>query len=488
MIIKVKDWEPEESDNIVNTIGTKIINIPITNMYEMHKLPTTLNHFSIKRKKVYQNISSDICLHFNYFLKYFDTRGILLPSYSKIKLLVDIAADRLAEYPVECFVEDLMSYVVKPIKDDIRRMIEFNFEEADGESSFKGDEGLKFTNDHSKVFMESAMIMKIIIPVTMHYIERNRLEVESILHAFSSIMNEYSDTLNITSKIYNTVMTRVSNNTYRNRKVWELYEIQGVSSDTYVDELSNDIIIGSIPKLNFSGSVIGFIHSVIRGQMNNKNIGSTLFDGRKVNPNSYANGENLSELDKIEINMTMEDESKLTIQNLSVEMLINKLEDQYGVTSVDEFMFYMENSTTELFQQEIVLNLLAKHIGTNRLSLNKITYMKLMILMKKYLQSIGFLYLPQIISAQASKSSRRNLSKKIEEKIEQNDKYNYIMDKYLHNEKVKEKIITVNLGLLTANINKFKVVDFDNIDKLNMKLPPLKSILIDEYLKYIMIV
>ncbi|WP_171567724.1 hypothetical protein, partial [Brevibacillus sp. MCWH] len=131
----------------------------------------------------------------------------------------------------------------------------------------------------------------------------------------------------------------------------------------------------------------------------------------------------------------------------------------------------------------------AKYFGGYR-DLNLITrkqFVKLLLLLKKKLQIQGYIYLPQLLTANIDKYNKRTIkNSKFLNKIGSSSIYQTLMnDKYSTLEELKKSNLV--LDLLSAAINStFTIVDYDNPEKLGepLEINNLDT-LSDEFLNFI---
>jgi hypothetical protein len=188
--------------------------------------------------------------------------------------------------------------------------------------------------------------------------------------------------------------------------------------------------------------------------------------------------------------MTKIDESNIILSSININKTFNKLRKKYRIEITDEELdFYVENTKISSIGKMIVFYFYAKYFGgfanLNQINLRK--YMKLMILMKKWLSINGYLYLNQIISANVGGRinnriirNNRNL-----EKAKRTETYGILTnDKYstLNNSGKEDTPLS---ALITIMNTQFYFVDFDEPDKLNKPLKINFDIIEQEWLDFV---
>lgn len=486
--VRVDDWVPKKDDIKLKKDG-KLVVIEFDKLF--NNSGDALNNFIIKKESYYRNIDG-VLKYINYFIKYYDTDNELLLAYLMLKYRID---DKSKDWSLDAFINMLYAIMfTDSMVAKINKMVEDNYyiDLSAKDTSRTYDPALEFTNEHGKAMMAMSMGIKMIIPIAMHYINsygyaKNRSYPFIIYYG---LFNLFGDNVNLLSKLDITITSKVNQIFTRNRVVINQREITGIDKHMKIDDLLKDKLVSeTMFKYQFDKNIISFNHSILRGQL--EYFLKEPYKHARVELSNEKDASGLSGVDKLEMNSTKIDESIVILSDINISHAIKMLERQTNIkVTNDEIDFYKNNmNNITQFQSSLVMYFFAKYFNGFR-DLHMLTrrqYLKLLIIMKKRLQYQGFIYLPQLITA--------NIEGKINNRTIRNNKFfQKIASSAIYEDLLTNKYSTliergndnIVISILSKLINsKFSVVDYDNPDKLGEMIEVDADLLSDEYINFL---
>ena len=358
-------------------------------------------------------------------------------------------------------------------------------------SGIKYNESLEFTREHAIVMMQISVSMKLMVPVMFHYLNaRNKIKNRQLIYRFyAGLFDLYGDDIDIYNKLYISIWSRVNVNYIRNKVIWEQREIFGTDPYTHMDELLKDKIISeTMFKYTFDKNIISFNYVVL-----DKQLGYFLieqYDQNRIELSARKDINGLSGLDKLEMNATKMDESTLILSEINIKKTLKRIKQKLKIDiTKDEINYYKSNMKITKFQTQLVFYFYAKYFsGYRDLNLmNRTQYLKLLIMLKKRLEYQGYVYLPQILSAniESRLNTRTIQNNKFLKKIQTSSIYQSITtDKYSTLEDIDKSNLILNL-LSTIINTTFTFVDYDHQDKLGEPIIINQDVVSDEFLNFL---
>lgn len=486
-VILVDKWKPTKADKKVLYDG-KLIIIPFDKIFERENL-STLNTFIIK-KESYVNKFPELTHYINYFIKYYDKDNELLMAYLKLKFLIDNKKNHIS---LSAYIKSVYTILLTDtMQEKIKQMVEDNYYiDLSSKTDIKYNESLEFTVDHAKVMMQISMSMKLMMPVLFHYLNTYNLmkERKYIFRFYEGLFDMYGDDIDIYNKLWISCWSKVNVNYIRNKVIWEQREVFGVEPLTKMKEFLNDKIISeTMFRYSFDKNIISFNYVIL-----DKQLGYFLIEQYKENRIELSGKKDalgLSGLDKLEMNASKLDESMVILSEVNIKKTIKRLEKKIGTkVSKEEIEYYRENMSITKFQTQLVFYYYAKYFyGYQNLNMiNRTQYFKLLILMKKRLQYQGFVYLPQILTAniESRLNTRTIQNSKFLSKIETSSIYQSIItDKYDTLEDINKGTLIMNI-LSTILNTTFSLVDYNMPEKLGENIEINQDVVSDEFLNYL---
>lgn len=497
--ILVDQWKPSQKDIILKVTG-QMIHIDFNKIIKA-EIPEDFKCFIIK-KISYSNWMGDHikrgnevqpiiggCHYINYFIKFYDTEGELLLSYLKLKYMIDESGKKMKAKAMKKAIYEIM--FTDTLIQNIKRMTEDNWIlDLTPDPKKKYPEQLKFDNNHAKILMNISMGIKILIPVVMHYLNVTGLfdeDSNNITPFYLDLFDIFSGNVDIYNKLWIMVTSKVNRSSSDDEVIWNKHEMFDREEHSYIHELLHtNIIRDAIFRYVFDSSLLSFNSAIIEYQLSfmmQTKFPVTFID---VDNSGSNNAEGLSGLDKIELNSFKVDEGTIILNKMNIENNIKKLRKAMKFKDFEDAVEYYKEHHKILPLHVQIGNIFASRVGCRDLSiLNRTQYIQMMVIIKRMLQMKGFVYIPQILSANIKVNKRIIRNKKFISSIETSDFYRNIMNNKYEAlvELGKESIITNMMSTVVSST--YQIVDYDNQDKLGTELEIDSNELLSEFLNYL---
>lgn len=457
---------------------------------------TAFNKFYLQYKDSYVTKLNLITHYINYFIKYYDYDDELLGNYLRVKYWLDVNPDNEPRER-EDFINILYtSLITDTMYDKIKKMVEDNYRidlAQTNKDNIKFSESLEFTNEHAKLLLIISIAIKILIPITLHYIThyKDKREIHNLSMYYKPIFDiiEEKEHVNLYGKLFNSIHVKVNLSETKNKLIWEKYEMEQQDAASYAKELlDKNIIVDNIFKYLFIKNIIAFNSVIIETQLDFfviKNLGINM---REISTDKDSEG--LSSLDKLEMNTTKIDESLIVLSKINIKQTIKRIKKSLRFTiTKEEKQWYKQYLTITPIGRDMLFYYYAKYFNGYRdlKSITKRQYIQLMILMKKALQMNGAIWLPQILSAdiEGRINARTIHNTKLIEKVESSEAYQKMLnDKYAALKGMNKQNVIINL-LSTLLNTQFKFCDFDMQDMNGEYIEPNFDQLCQEFIDFI---
>ena len=485
------EWKIPEEDQIFK-YGEKSITVDFGRFFDGKA--NVLDTFYILYKDSYVRKLNLITHYINYFIKFYDPDMELLMNYFRMKYYIDSKKINLSR---KKFIEILYDTIVTDtLYDKVTKMVEDNYRidlsQRPG-SKIKYSPALEFDNDHAKVLMKISVIVKILIPLILHYISLNKdkNEIHSLINYYRPLffIVEEKDNINIYAKLYTSIGAKVNLSETKNKRIWEKYEADAYDGPTYATELlDKNSIVDNIFKYRFDNSVIAFNSVILKTQLNYFVVKDLNITFKEISTEKDRDG--LSSLDKLEMNSIKIDENIVLLSKINIKKTVKILKKRMNIElPKKEIEYYMKNFKVNPISKKLVFYYYSKYFGGYR-DLNMINlrlFIKLMLLMKKELELRGCIYLNQIISGNINGrlNTRTIHNSKFLEKIESSTTYKSIMHDKYPNLNNSSKSYTI-IELLSSIINtQFTIVDYREPKQLGEPIVVNLDILSQEFLDFV---
>ena len=485
-------WDIPEKDRILKVQDGRNIVIKFSEIFYCRPI---LDVFYLRHKDSYISKLDLITHYINYFLKYYDDDKELLTNYFHIKYLIDI--DRDSVIGRKQFIDMLFtSLITDTIYEKVKRMVEDNYRidlSQTNTENIKYSESLEFTNEHAKLLLMISVIIKILIPVVLHYIAmyKDKKEIHNLSMYYKPIfeMIEENENVNLYGKLFNSINVKVNLSETKNSVIWGKYEMEQEDTASYTEELlDKNIIVDNVFKYLFIKNIIAFNSVIIDTQLEFFVIKNLNVNYREISTDKDSEG--LSSLDKLEMNTVKIDESLVILSKINIKRTIKHIKREMCIDiPKEEQRFYYKFLKITPIGKTLLFYYYAKYFDGYR-DLKSITlkqYIDLLILMKRDLQLKGDVYLPQIVSAYIDGriNARTIHNAKLIDKIQNSEIYNRILSEKYSSLKGMEKSEII-ISLLSTLINtQFRYCDYDMMDRLNEEIEIDFDTLSQEFLDFV---
>lgn len=489
-----------ETLNIKNPIYIKSNkSIYVTFDASFNKNNINLNQFNIS-KAAYNKNADEICRYANVFLKYYDEDKEFLTSLLELKYLID---SNKYEYSKSLFQNDILEYLLTDsIIDKIYKMVDDYYDiDLTPNKKLKNVDlhVLQFCNEHGKTIMALAIAYKLTIPIVCHYyvmksdklaqiaINTKQKEItlkDYLYETFASYIPLFENGFDMFNKLTMTANSHLTSTRNSEKVMWNRAINKKITPTTYLEKLMMSIIVDLIPKAIFKRNIIHLIQVAIPQQIKTMLTAKDLCEYCDVSVTSKS--DELSGLEKMEANSAKISDLDVIISKINISDGIKKIKKKFNITiSDDELNYYKKNLRSYAFS-ELILQFFAKYFGGifDLRSISKKDYLKLVIIFKKIMSKMGYVYIHQIMTGNISNTiKKRRISSKQLKKIESSHKFQKAMKNYsMGMDYENNATIRVIAALINTPI---EYVDYDNDDRLNQNIIADTDIVTDEYLRFI---
>lgn len=484
-------WNIPEEDKVFKARDKSIV----VEFDKFFKVKPVLNTFYLRYKDSYISKIDLITHYINYFIKFYDDDNELMMNYLFMKYHLDVNLHNEPRTRKE-FINLIYTSLITPtIYDKVKKMVDDNYRidlSQTNTENIKYSESLEFTNEHAKLLLVVSVIIKMLIPLILHYITlyKDRKEIHNFYLYYKPIfeMIEEREHVNLYGKLFNSINVKVNLSETKNKLIWDKYEMEQEDTATYTEELlDKNIIVDNVFKYLFIKNIIAFNSVIIDTQLDFFVIKNLNINMREISTEKDSEG--LSSLDKLEMNTIKIDESLVVLSKINIKQTIKRIKKQMKISiSKDEINFYKRFLVITDIGRSLLFYFYAKYFDGYRdlKSITKVQYIQLMILMKHSLQLRGDIYLPQIISGGISGriNARTIHNSKLLDKIVQSEVYQTIIhEKYSSLEGMgKADVIISQLSMLINT--QFTYCDYDLQERLGTDIEVDFDILAQEFLHF----
>lgn len=434
-----------------------------------------LNNFKINRRSYYNFlplIVSDINIIINQYNNF---------AYKILKLRVKMIKNGL-KYDCNAFHKDLKNMFVndKKLTNCISNYVEneykLNLDEASKGKNINIE--LQVTDELNKIYLKSSMLMRLLIPIICVYNSRDVATVESIIYTtFSNIIVKFDgEKNNALNKLFRIISSRVYQTKYSDIVIWNYQKNMSKDPLIIAKQYYKTIIKNIFPKINHNTSVIAYLDVVVKQKLKYLFTFNYPISYRPLRIET-TDDDDLSEQEKMEINLLRNDQGIRIINDCSIRQEINNIEKKYNKTEKEIFdeMNYLELNSFHL-------HFLRMYYYTKfKLSANKNEIKILLYGMIKNFESLDFQILPKLFKCNVVTNVRKsNNRKKLVEKIVNSSKYDKIIKDYY------QPVISIfnknNPILSLMTIKNYKFIDKN---KNEIEIPT--EVLSEEILDFILL-
>jgi len=280
------------------------------------------------------------------------------------------------------------------------KFIESSYEPA-GERSKRGAKSnteLQFTDEHSKIILVTAFLMRVLIPLLTEYMQvlSIRKDDELFLLAFEPCFTEADvEGINIKDKLYKIVSSRIRATRYSDQSMWSMLAYRSTDPEIVSAVFFRKIIIDILPKLEPTRGVVSYIHVTLKNLLTYQFRYNFEVTYRPQDLCEVADEKNsrLTNLERLEFHLTRLDESEAMVTESKIQdMLVSLIRDPRVNLSSKEVEYYKDNVEVNTAQTQLLFTFLAKRVGRyNALyGLRYGEYVIALVFFKKWLKLNGF--------------------------------------------------------------------------------------------------
>lgn len=484
--------------------------------------------FDLSTKRTYSN-NADFFIKENNIVVGFDQNNEILANY----MMVTYHIDKQHYKTPDEFINSMVSQILKPwFVEAVNNYVEQQYYKKceDIDKGLYNNEGklnpsLVFTNEHSIILYQIAVLFRFISPLATQFIrqysdmisnqdssaiytDENGNKITSFTEAMTTGKKMFNNTsflvaivkevikavtykrpdVNIYGKLSHYTLSLIKGTGYSDQEMWNKLAMKNTSKFTLSDTILYKILIDIIPKATFEKSIVKFIVTTIE-----QHINWTLHQDFSISYNmisSVAEDSDFSDADRFEINAAKTNELKKIINDNFNDDNIDTIFRRRGfVLDPFEYEWYMQNNdSSHSIQDAMIRNFFANSFGgwNNLDGLNEEQYTKLLVYLIHFLKDGDkFRVLPKILTAKViAMNEKRVLNKPIERKIKESLRYQRILQKYSFtgNSVPQSQIIETNI---VSILNSSLVYNEYGCELNGQELKFDVTEICDEYLKFI---
>lgn len=394
------------------------------------------NIFKIQHKRYYSegtvNSSSKpmlptICKDINYIMNVNEDAIRRYMFFS-----ISIAMREQKEYELEQFKKDIFEFV-DSIKNDVVKYVEDNYELNLTEQNDKINTDLQVTDEMNKVYIESAITMRIVIPIICMYTIYEKIN-NLFYDIFRNIMVKFCEinksNNNPLTKLRSIVRSRIEQTKYSNKKIWSFNNTHTVDMKLVCEDFFIQLVESIIPKLDVNRSAIKYIDVVLR-----KKIEFAFTFNYPVEYKPLRNLENDDDTDERDrLNETIftssRNEASLALNKLTIKQHITKYKLNNDITDDDINILKtknLKNKNINNIQNYFLFIFYGREFAVNIATEKDRLYLLHELI--NYLTEEGFTELPKILSCTVENEvDIRN--KVVGKKLKNQNGFLKIIDKY----------------------------------------------------------
>lgn len=296
------------------------------------------NTFKIQFKRYYSEgtvnsstkpMMPTICNDLNYvFNKDNDSIRQYLAFATKITMM------EFKPYELEDFKNDIYSFI-DTIKENVRDYVNENYHLNLSELNDKINIDLQVTDEMNKVFIQSAIGMRLVIPIICTYTADEKIDkifyecFREIMIKFSEIDEEHNNPL---TKLRSIIRSRVEQTKYANKKIWKFMGNYTSDMTIICEQFNISLIESIIPKLDINRSAIKYIDVVLRKKLDFAFTYNFPLDYRPLK--NLENDDDPDERDRLNetIFVNRKNEAALMLNKLTIKQHITQFINDNDIT------------------------------------------------------------------------------------------------------------------------------------------------------------
>jgi hypothetical protein len=319
---------------------------------------------------------------------------------------------------------------------------------------------LQVTDELNKIYLKSSILMRLLIPLLCDFNGDDETTESLIYDIFTEIIKKFDgDSTSALNKLYKIIYSRVFQTKYSDVVIWTYLKNMSVDLMIIIKRYYKVVIKNIFPKIKHNTSVISYLDVVVKQKL------KFLFTYKY--PISYkplraetTDDDELSEQERMEINLLRNDQGMSIINEMSIMQEISKIKKKYKVTEQDmkDFINGRQLNSIQIY--------LIKIYYSNKITINsnKRDIFYLLYGMKRDLEEMNFNIIPEILDCSIAQNVRKmNNRKKLVEKVISSEKYTYLLKNYLPIRNILDKN-NVILSLMTIKNSKFMSREKEEIE------------------------
>lgn len=434
----------------------RIISVAFDELFDRDDI-AHMNDFKINKRSYYKSLDL-ITDDLNLILREYNDLA-----YSLLEIRYSIFSNK-DSYTYMDFYQDIERLflgnekLLEVISNIVENEYTLNLNENSGDKKINIE--LQVTDELNKIYLKSAILMRILIPILCDFNTDDKTADTLMYDIFTNIIKRFDNNgESALNKLYKIIYSRVYRTQYSDVVIWTYLKNMSKDLMIIIKEYYRVIIKNIFPKIKHDTSVISYLDVVIKHKL------KYLFTYNY--PISYkplraetTDDEELSEQERMEINLLRTDQGMSIINECSIRQEINRIIKKYNVTK-EEIQSFTNGRQLNSVQIHLVKIYYSNKIKINS---NKNDIFYLMYGMVKELEEMNFSVIPQILTCSVANNVRKmNNRKKLVEKIVGSEKYEYLLKSYLPIKSILDKN-NVILSLMTIKNSKFLDTDGSELD------------------------
>lgn len=499
---RLNDWVPEDDDLKFIYVDEKV-HARFSDI--LGKSFPKFESFKIN-KKHYKERMTDVCMHINYFMKYYDSKHDFLINVSSVKYLID----RNPGMRPNQFKSILIRTVVTPdfVKDMIHMAKDMYTVNINTDDDGKYRSTPKITNEQAKMLLGISFAIRAVLPLCVHFSNICEYIVTShdYIKAFDAIFMEIVEKFEKSGDEYfpifhplcRFVKYRLERSYNVDSPIWNKKEqLYGITFETVFQNMIHEVIlVKSLYKIAYDRSVVSYIDGVVTNSYNHFRFENFKFKPIEIDADAGGSDSDdyLTHAESLEMSIYRIDESNQMINDVNNELVLKQIYNRFDFDiSEDELEFYYTHCKINNLMQYFLHTFYSGffHSSTAIQTITRRDTIKLLVILKKYLQASNMVILPQLVTAMVRGRFKENMIKntRFQEKYESSDVYKNVVErKFRYISEIAPKENPIQKKLSTIINSTFTLVDYD--EEINGRILtdiPVDTIM-DEYYIFLSII
>lgn len=457
-------------------------------------------------KKHYKERMTDVCMHINYFMKFYDSKHDFMLNVLSVKYLID----RNTGMKPKQFKNILIRTVVTHdfVLDMIHMASDLYTVNINTDDDGKYRSTPKITNDQAKMLLGISFAIRAVLPLCVHFSNICEYIVTShdYIKAFDSIFMDIVDRFERSGDEYfpifyplcRFVKYRLERSFNVDSPIWnKKKQLYGITFESVFQNMIHEVLlVKSLYKIAYDRSVVSYIDGVVTNSYNHFRFENFKFKPVEIDADSGGSDSDdyLTHAESLEMSIYRIDESNQIVNDVNNELVLKKIYERFQFEiSDEEFQFYYENIKLNNLMQYFLHTFYSGffHSSTAIQTITRKDTIRLLIILKKYLQAARMVILPQLITATVRGKFKENMIKntRFQEKYESSDVYkSVIQDKFRFINEIAPKENPIQKKLSTIINSSFILVDFDpEVNGRVLVDVPIDTVM-DEYYTFLSII